>query len=519
MSPNTSRLALSTLVLGILPVLGAALPAAPQQLHGSGGVTRGADRQVVEFKLLWPGVGPDEAVFVLGDLPELGAGDMPQAVEMVSADSSIWRVQISLPVDREYTYQYFLRSTLSEDLGDPSNGIPIGEEILDRTRQTVQGPGEKRMQVHSVLVEPQLHWRQEDGDYQIVPLELLGTGRAEDELRYGLSEFALGRRPVEFFLTSLDGTARDPAEESETYATPLDDFFLQDGELFTYVPAPVVDPMHRDYGASPHTIFSGILGVERTYRVMLPRGYDQHVGRRYPVLYHYDGLHVWDEALPPFGIWDRDGVRMARLVASGEVGEMIQVAIDYVPADICLQLNRVRDCVSPEDVVEILACGRQRGMADLFVDFVASELKPLIDATYRTLPDRQHTFATGYSLGGVFALYAGWEFTDTFGAIGAQSGSFWIPNFPARVRMEQRSGLRVYLDTGDQGQDAGSIIVPARRMRKSFLLNEQRTLGRDLGFSIGFGQTHTYNNGGLRMREMLSFLWPATREVPQIPWP
>jgi enterochelin esterase-like enzyme len=517
MFPIAPRLALRALVLGTLPLLAAALPATPQQSHGLRGA-RGPEREVVEFKLSWPDAGDDVAVFLLGDLPELGGGDLVQALEMVSADATIWRVQVSLPVDREYTCQYYLRSTLTPDLGDPSNGIPIGEQIVGRTRSTVQGPGQKRMQVHSTLVEPQLHWRQDAGDYQVEPLEFLGAGRAEGELRFGASAFGIGRRPVEFFLTSLDGTGRDPADDSETYTTPLDELFLQDGELFTYVPAPVVEPMHRNYGASPLTIHSDILGVDRTYRVMLPRGYAQHLDRRYPVLYHYDGLHVWDQAWAPFGLWDPDGNRMAQLVASGEVGEMIQVAIDYV-AEPCFELNRVKDCVSPEDVVDILGCGRRRGMADVFLSFVVSELKPIVDATYRTLPDRQHTFATGFSLGGVLALYAGWEFTDTFGAIGAQSGSFWIPRFPARVRNEQRPGLRVYLDTGDQGGDASSILGPTRRLRRSFLLTEQRALERDLRFAIGYGQGHTFTNGGLRMAEMLTFLWPAMREVPQVPWP
>lgn len=505
-------------MLGTLPLLGSALPATLQQRHGLREATRGPDREVVEFKLSWPVASTDEAVFLLGDLPELGGGDMVRAVEMVTAERSIWRVPISLPVDREYTYRYVLRSTLAADLGDPSNGIPIGEEIVDRTSPTAQGPGRKRMQVRSTLVEPRLHWRQDGGDYQVEALEFLGAGRAEGELRFGARAFGIGRRPVEFFLTSRDGTERDPADESETYTTPLDDVFLQDGELFTYVPAPLVEPMHRDYGASPLAIHSNVLGAERTYRVMLPRGYAQHPDRRYPVLYHYDGLHVWDQAWPPYGVWDRDGTRMAQLVARGEVGEMIQVAIDYVPED-CFELNRVKDCVSPEDVVDILGCGRRRGMADVFLSFVVSELKPHIDATYRTLPDRPHTFATGFSLGGVFALYAGWEFTDTFGAIGAQSGSFWIPRFPRRVRAERRPGLRVYLDSGDLGGDASSILGPTRGLRRSFLFAEHRALERDLRFAIGYRQGHTFTAAGLRMGEMLTFLWPATQEATRIPWP
>jgi enterochelin esterase-like enzyme len=427
---------------------------------------------------------------------------------------------VSLPLDRDYVYSYFLRSTRIQDLGDPGNGIPLTRQIKGRTPGTARGPGTKRMQVHTSLVDPRLHWRQGDDKYATEALEPLGPGRTPGELRLGARSFGIGERRVEFFLTSSDGTARDPADPARAYVTPLDRFFLQDGELFTYVPAAQVTPMQRAY-STPFHIVSSVLGRERTYRVMLPRGYDEHVGRRYPVLYHYDGKNMWDEAAPPYGIWDRNGTRMSGLVARGEVGELIQVAIDYVDGS-CFNVNRARDCVSPEDVVDVGICGTVRGMAGRFLGFVVGELKPHIDATYRTLSDREHTFATGYSLGGVFALYSGWEFTGTFGAIAAQSGSFWIPNFPARVRTELRPDLRIYLDTGDTGEDADlrrGTFFPATVLRNSFLLREGRVLERDLRFVVGYGHPHSYTSGGRRMLDMLTFLWPATREVASLPWP
>jgi len=477
------------------------------------GTERQRGRADVEFKFVQPLTGA-EGVFLLGDLPELGGSDPTRAVQLVSADRKAWRVMISLPLDREYEYSYRLRSTLVADLGDPHNDAPLTGMLRGRTTKTLLGPGTKSLQVHTDLPGPRLHWRQGGTKYAAAALELLGPGRSPSELRYGARSFGTGERPVEFYLTSADGSARDPEDPTRTYVTPLDAFFLQDGELFTYVPAAHVTPMHRAYSA-PFHIVSGVLGQERTYRVMLPRGYDEHAGRRYPVLYQYDGKNMWDEAFQGFGMWDRDGKHMADLVARGEVGELIQVAIDYIDAASCVNINRGRDCLSPEDRPDVEPCGAVRGMADRFVGFIVSELKPHIDATYRTLPDREHTFATGYSFGGVFALYCGWEFTDTFGAIASQSGSFWVPNFPARVMTELRPDLRIYLDTGDLED---SISQPGLRLRNNFLLRQGRVLERDLRFAIGYDQTHTYGNGGRRMRGMLTFLWPATREVAALPW-
>lgn len=482
------------------------------------GRTRVEPQDVVEFKLFHPLSVPSEAVFVLGSLAELGEGDLTRAVKLESADDAHWRVAVALPLDHTYSHRFFVRSVRAADLGEPTNGVPVSAEVRAKTRASLLGPGHKALQAHTSLADPLLHWRQDGGAFASEALELLGPGRSATEEWRGLRAFALGGRPVEFFLTSADGSARDPADPDELYRTPLDAFFLQDGQLFTYTPAPVVGP-HRLASTAPFTIHSGVLGQERHYRVMLPRGYDEHSERHYPVLYLYDGQTAWQTGpfSGQFGTWDRSGNRLAALVACGAVGEVLQVAVDYVEEGSCDSLiSRGRDCISPEDQVNDSLCGRVRGMADQFLRFVTEELKPLVDATYRTLPDRAHTFATGYSLGGIFALYSGWEFTDTFGAIGAQSGSFWIPRFPARVQTERRAEVRVYLDTGDTEP---SIFGPANRLRESFILQEGRVLGRDLGFAIGYDQNHSFLNGGRRMESLMTFLWPGTSEGGRLDWP
>jgi len=513
--PEPLSSGLTLLLRAVLVVVALLSAAAPGRAQRNGALARqGEEFDDVEFKLR-ASLAPGEAVFVLGDLAELGADELVDAVRLVSADGLAWRVPIRLPADRDFTYRYWRRSARIADLGDATNGEPLTAELHGRTRASLKGPGTKSFQAHTALHKPLLHWRQDQGAFHDEPLVHVGPGRASGEARCGLRAFATGRKALEFYLTSADGLARDPADASRTYLTPLDDFFLQDGELYTYVPAPGVTPMHRAY-AAPFTIDSAVLGERRSYRVMLPRGYDEHSDRRYPVLYQYDGANMWDEPFPPYGIWDRDGKRMAALVASGEVGEMIQVAIEYIDDPVCVHVNRGHDCLSPEDRVDVAPCGFVTGMADRFVTFLVSELKPHVDASWRTLPDREHTFATGYSFGGVFALYCGWEFTDTFSAVASQSGSFWVPAFPARVMTERRANLRVYLDTGDLED---SISGPGMRLRNNFLLTEGRVLERDLRFRIGYGQTHTYSNGGKRMRDMLTFLWPATREECRLTWP
>jgi enterochelin esterase-like enzyme len=488
-----------------------------------GGHQREPTRVDVTFQLDWPGVTSPDAVFVQGDLPELGAMDPTRAVKLVAVDDVAWRVRISLPVDRVYRYRYVRRSSRAGDLRDPTNLEPLTPLVFASTPAMLGGPGEKTLQVRTDIPDPELHWRLVDGpfldEFATEALELLGPGRTADEQHYGARAFARAQRRVEFYLASHDGSRRDPSDPAQSYSTTLDQIFLQDGELFSYIPSAQVSPMRRAYTA-PLEIDSSILGATRTYRVMLPRGYNEHATRRYPVLYQYDGQHLWDIQAGQFGFWDQDGSILASLVRSGEVGEVIHVGVDHLGliTDPCVNVERGRDCLSPEDVVdEGFFCGRVRGEADRFLSFVVEELKPLIDATYRTRPDRAHTFAAGYSYGAVFALYAGWEFNATFGAVAPQSGSFWVPRFPARVMAEPKKDLRIYLDTGDTEP---SISAPAKLLYDSFLGRRPGyVLGRDFQYHVGFEQDHGFTNGGLRMRSMMSFLWPATRERADVPWP
>src|SRR5262249_36122884 len=61
------------------------------------------------------------------------------------------------------------------------------------------------------------------------------------------------------------------------------------------------------------------------------------------------------------------------------------------------------------------------GRAALYVDFLVRELKPRIDAEFRTLADRAQTAIIGSSLGGLVSLYAGVAAAETFGLVGALS--------------------------------------------------------------------------------------------------
>src|SRR5438477_616604 len=63
------------------------------------------------------------------------------------------------------------------------------------------------------------------------------------------------------------------------------------------------------------------------------------------------------------------------------------------------------------------------GRADDYARMLLDELKPLIDARYRTLPDR--TLLGGSSLGALLTMYLGLEHADVFESLAVMSPSVW----------------------------------------------------------------------------------------------
>lgn len=90
-----------------------------------------------------------------------------------------------------------------------------------------------------------------------------------------------------------------------------------------------------------------------------------------------------------------------------------------------------------------------QGRADAYLSCLTEQVKPYLDAHYRTRPEPEHTALFGYSLGGLAAIYALYR-TDVFGAAASLSGSLWFDGFCAFMERERpiRTDARVYLSLG-----------------------------------------------------------------------
>lgn len=89
------------------------------------------------------------------------------------------------------------------------------------------------------------------------------------------------------------------------------------------------------------------------------------------------------------------------------------------------------------------------GNADTYLHILTDSMMPEILAQAGLSP--QHNLIAGYSLAGLFALYALWN-TDRFHGGASISGSLWYPGFSAYLREKapERKPDFVYLSLGDR---------------------------------------------------------------------
>ncbi len=182
---------------------------------------------------------------------------------------------------------------------------------------------------------------------------------------------------------------------------------------------------------------------ERTAYVYLPQSYFFNKKTRYPVLYMFDGHNVFFDSDATFGkSWGMgeymDRTKTQLIIAAVECNHSPDNGrlIEYAPFTF-------------ED--SGLGLIESRGKATM--DWFVRDFKRRIDRTYRTLPDRAHTFIAGSSMGGLMSIYALSEYNSVFSRAAALSPSLWTA--PEQVKeMMTRAALDphtvLYMDYGSE---------------------------------------------------------------------
>lgn len=154
------------------------------------------------------------------------------------------------------------------------------------------------------------------------------------------------------------------------------------------------------------SIASKPLGEERTINVVLPPGYAKRPDKRYPVLYVIDGGA------------DQDLLSMAGVALNGGIwgrsAEAIVVGIETK--------DRRRELVGPTRDPELLKKYPTAGSSAAFRTFIRNEVKPLVEASYRT---DGRDIVVGESLAGLFIVETYITDPSLFDAYGAIDPSLW----------------------------------------------------------------------------------------------
>lgn len=195
-------------------------------------------------------------------------------------------------------------------------------------------------------------------------------------------------------------------------------------------------------------IYSPQLNNHRDILVHLPPSYNLS-DKRYPVLYMQDGQNLFDRATSYSGEWEVDETMIAleRVMRM----EAIIVGIPNMGAD---RIHEYSPFVDP-------AYGGGRG--DAYLDFLTQTVKPIIDADFRTLPERDTTGIVGSSMGGLISIYGYLTRSDVFGICASMSGAYWFADkaiIDFAARNEPPPPGKVYLDsgTGEKTEPPGSTL-------------------------------------------------------------
>jgi enterochelin esterase-like enzyme len=225
--------------------------------------------------------------------------------------------------------------------------------------------------------------------------------------------------------------------------------------------------------------------------VWLPPSYYKDRRRRYPVLYMQDGQNLMDPHTAFLGVDWRIDAAATSLIRRKKIKEIIIVGIYNTP-------DREQEYTGS-------IAGHN------YTDFVIHELKPLIDRTYRTKPEREDTAAMGSSLGGLISFLFAWWHPEVFGQAACMSNSFFWNDYHVfqEVRESPKKPVRFYLDVGSK-----EVFLRSGYENMVALLREKGyRKGVDFEYQLIKGASHDEKSWGKRAWRPLTFLFNPTRET------
>ena len=241
---------------------------------------------------------------------------------------------------------------------------------------------------------------------------------------------------------------------------------------------------------------SRFLPDDRNLYIYLPEAYLTEPLRRFPVFYLHDGQNLIDPRLSylPGHTWQVH-TTADRLTAAGLIEPIILVGIANTGT------RRMAE-YTPDPDPQLGG-----GQGSLYAKLLIDDLKPQIDADYRTLPDPANTALGGSSLAGLITLSIGLHYPNIFGKLAILSPSIWWNNrsiLHTVTKANPHPLPRIWLDMG--------TAEGLRHLRDADLLERrliQRgwTPGQNLRYLRVPGAQHNEDAWAARFSKILEFLF------------
>jgi enterochelin esterase-like enzyme len=270
--------------------------------------------------------------------------------------------------------------------------------------------------------------------------------------------------------------------------------------------------------------FASAYVAARSVDVWLPEGYSNK--KKYAVLYMHDGQMLFDSNTTwNHADWQVDET-VSRLLKNHLIKNCIVVGIyntgemrhaDYLP-------QQPFEALTPAQQDTLYSNRRSNGQSvfnghkiqsDKYLLFLVKELKPFIDSSFSTLPQQQHTFIAGSSMGGLISLYAICQYPDVFGGAACLSthwtGIFQLEHnpFPAamlkylQTHLPSSQNHKIYFDHGTATLDT---LYPAFQQQADWLMKQKGFKAKNWKTIIYTGKDHSEKAWAERFNVPLKFL-------------
>ncbi len=381
----------------------------------------------------------------------------------------------------------------------------------------------KRIQFVSRVAAPVVEVRNDIGDLLQVPCQVVQKRAGGETLWSATIKARVPARQWQFRVCLENG--RYFPSDGDFYTTHLSSLWVQKGQLYDYRPDSLVSPSR----VIKIEAFEGSIPTRDLY-IYLPRGYNEHVNRYYPVLMMHDGQNCFESFILDsyIGSWKADRVA-DRLISQGLMKECLIVGVshgyrrrtvEYLPPYVRYQPPLPSQARKAEQEGRKLRGHFTQGLADKTADYYRDEVLPYIVRHYRALPGRDNVATCGSSMGGIFSTYLAWEHNDFARHHAALSPSYWISRSPGgRLRTVEKmracpaQDIRFWLDSGTQsimGGDGDDGMFEAMAARDA-LLDSHYVEGLDFQYYLDAQGSHSEGSWARRLDKVFQFLFPPDR--------